>query len=179
MRSFIIAAALIAAPAEAKVTSSAANGFEISESAIVRVTPSEVYRTMVDIAGWWDAAHSYSGNAANLSIDARAGGCWCEKLSDGGAIEHMRIVYAQPGKVLRAQGGLGPLQALGVAGSLTWQIKPAAGGGSEIVQRYVVGGYIPGGAEKLAPAVDQVMAAGFQRLVAKIEGGVPGAAKTR
>lgn len=179
MKQIVIAAALVAAPASGKIVSATAGGFEISETATVKASPAEVYRTMVDIGGWWDGAHSYSGDAKNLSIDARAGGCWCEKLPDGGAIEHMRVVYAQPGKMLRAQGGLGPLQALGVAGSLTWQIKPAAGGGSEVVQRYVVGGYFPDGGDKLAAPVDQVMGAGFQRLIAKIDGGTPGAAKTR
>lgn len=159
-----------AAPVAARVVSTQPHGFEISETATVKAAPADVYKTLVDIASWWDGAHSYSGDAANLSIDARAGGCWCEKLKDGGSIEHMRIVYAQPGKMLRAQGGLGPLQGEGVLGSLTYTIKPAPGGGSEIVQTYVVGGYLRPGAEKLAPAVDAVMGAGFKRLVAKVDG---------
>ncbi len=159
-----------AAPASARVVSTQPHGFEIAESATVKASPEVVYKTLVDIASWWDGNHSYSGTAANISIDARAGGCWCEKLSDGGSIEHMRIVYAHPGKVLRAQGGLGPLQSEGVAGSLTYTIKPAAGGGSEVTQTYVVGGYLRQGADKLAPGVDAVMSAGFKRLVAKVDG---------
>lgn len=176
MKPILIAALLAAAPASAKVVSMTAQGFESTERATVKASPAEVYRTLVDIAGWWDGAHSYSGDAANLSIDARPGGCWCERLADG-AIEHMRIVYAQPGAVLRAQGGLGPLQAEGVTGSLTYTIKPAAGGGSELTQTYVVGGYVRQGAEKLAPAVDGVMGQGFARLVSKLETGSPTAAK--
>ena len=52
---------------------------------------------------------------------------------------------------------LGPLQAEGVTGTLTWSFKPVPAG-TEIVQRYVVGGYVPGGADKYAKAVDQVLA---------------------
>ncbi|MDO9489545.1 MAG: SRPBCC family protein [Sphingomonadaceae bacterium] len=178
MKQFIIAAALVAAPASAEVASATPQGFELVERATVKAPPAEVYRTLVNIASWWDGAHSYSGDAANLSIDARPGGCWCEKLKDGGGIEHMRIVYAQPGAVLRAQGGLGPLQAEGVAGSLTYAIRPVAGG-SEVTQTYVVGGYIRQGAEKLAPLVDAVMGAGFARLVTRVDGGSLPAAKTR
>jgi len=175
MRQVVVALALVAAPVSAKVVSSTPHGFALAETATVSAPPAELYRTLVDIAGWWDGAHSYSGDAANLSIDARPGGCWCETLKSG-AIEHMRIVYVQPGAVLRAQGGLGPLQGEGVAGSLTYTIKPVAGG-SEITQAYVVGGYIRQGAEQLAPAVDAVMAAGFRRLVAKAEGSAAAAAK--
>ncbi len=43
-------------------------------------------------------------------------------------------------------------------------------GGTEIVQTYVVGGYIRGGAEKMAPLVDMVMGqqlAGLQRRLAR------------
>ncbi|MFC3711373.1 SRPBCC family protein [Sphingoaurantiacus capsulatus] len=169
-RTAILLLLAASAPASARVVSTQPHGFEISETAVVKAAPEVVYRTLVDIASWWDGNHSYSGNAANISIDARAGGCWCEKLSDGGSIEHMRIVYAQPGKVLRAQGGLGPLQGEGATGSLTYTIKPAAGGGSEVTQTYVVGGYLRPGAEKLAPGVDAVMSAGFKRLVAKVDG---------
>jgi uncharacterized protein YndB with AHSA1/START domain len=176
----VLLLASLAAPGGARVVSALPHGFEIRESATVKAPPAEVYRAIVDIASWWDGAHSYSGDAANLSIDARAGGCWCEKLPDGGTIEHMRIVYARPGAALRAQGGLGPLQAEGVAGSLSYTITPAPGGGSEIAQTYVVGGHIRQGAEKLAPQVDAVMSAGFRRLVARLETGSPtGAAKTR
>lgn len=179
MRRLILAIAMLAAhPLPAKVVSAGPQGFELTERATVKASPGDVYRNLVDIASWWDGAHSYSGSAANLSIDARAGGCWCEKLDGGGTIEHMRIVYAQPGAVLRAQGGLGPLQGEGAAGSLTYTLRAVADG-TEIVQTYVVGGYVRQGSEKLAPLVDGVMGAAFRRLVARIESGSPAAAKTR
>ncbi len=44
------------------------------------------------------------------------GGCFCELIPDGaGEIEHMRVIYTRPGVTLRLQGGLGPLQEVGVS----------------------------------------------------------------
>jgi hypothetical protein len=79
------------------------------------------------------------------------------------------VIYARPGQQLRIAGALGPLQGEAVVGTLTWSLK-AAGGGTEITQRYVVGGYVAGGADKYAGPVDQVLAqqlASFVRSVAK------------
>ena len=52
-------------------------------------------------------------DAKNLSIDARPGGCFCEKLPNGGGVEHARVVYVAPREVLRLSGALGPLQGVG------------------------------------------------------------------
>lgn len=163
----LIAAAAAASPAAAEVKSAAPAGFAVESRAVVAAAPAEAYAQIVRIDEWWDAAHSYSGNAANLSLQARPGGCFCERLADGGGVEHMRVVSARPGVELRLQGGLGPLQAEAVTGSLSWSLKPA-GGGTEIVQRYVVGGYVEGGADRIAPAVDQVLAGQLMRLQQKL-----------
>jgi hypothetical protein len=64
--------------------------------------------------------------------------------------------------MLRLQGALGPLQAEAVAGTFSWSLK-AVPGGTEITQTYAVAGSIRGGAEKLAPLVDQVLAAQLAR----------------
>lgn len=107
---------------------------------------------------WWNKAHTYSGNAANLRQELRAGGCFCEAVpADGSTIEHGRVVYAQPGKSLRLHAALGPLQQEAVAGALTWSLKPVHGG-TEVTQTYVVAGFVHGGADKLAPVVNKVMA---------------------
>lgn len=147
----------IASPAMAEVKSASPVGFELEAKAVLPVPPDEAYAALTRIGAWWDSAHTYSGRASNLTLDARAGGCFCEGIPDGdGAIEHMRVVYVQPGRTLRLQGGLGPLQAEGVAGTLTWSLRPVAGG-TEVVQTYVVGGYVRGGADRIAPLVDQVL----------------------
>jgi len=68
----------------------------------------------------------------------------------------MTVVDIQPGKSVRLSGALGPLQAEGVDGSLTWTIK-AAEQGVTIIQSYVVGGYFRDGAAKWAPLVDGML----------------------
>ena len=166
-----LAAALVlpglASAAQAEVVSATPAGFEVASKVVVVVPPAEAYAALGRIGEWWNPAHSYSGSGANLSVDLRAGGCFCEKLPGGGGIEHMRVVLAWPGKMLRLSGGLGPLQGEGASGALTWTLKPVDGG-TEIVQSYVVGGYIRAGADKLAPVVDQVMGEQLERLKARL-----------
>ena len=153
-----LAALLATAPAGAEVKSAEAGGFEVEAKAVVAATPAEAYDMLGRIGEWWNKEHTYSGDSANLRLKLKVGGCFCERIPDGGGeIEHMRVIYARPGVTLRLQGGLGPLQELGVAGVLTWSLKPVPGG-TEVVQIYRVGGYVKGGADKLAPIVDMVMA---------------------
>jgi hypothetical protein len=171
-------AAAIATPASAKVVSAVPHGFEVAETATVAATPAQAYAALAQAGRWWNGAHTYSGDAANMRLEPRPGGCLCERMKDDGAIEHMRVVYAQPHHTLRLQGGLGPLQQEGVVGSLSWSIRPVAGG-AEITQRYVVGGYVRSGAEKLAPLVDQVLTEQLTRLKRFLDTGQPAAAKMR
>ena len=168
----------LAAPAAARVVAAVPQGFEVVETVEVAATPAQAYATLAQVGRWWNGEHSYSGDAANMRLEPRPGGCLCERMKDGGAIEHMRVVYAQPNRILRLQGGLGPLQEEGAAGTLTWSIKPA-GSGAEITQRYVVGGYVRSGMEKLAPLVDGVMAEQLTRLKRFLDTGDAGAGKTR
>ena len=154
----ILAVAMLAAPAHAEVKSVTPAGFEVESRAVVAATPPETYAALGRVGEWWNSSHTYSGDAANMSMALQAGGCFCEKVpAGGGSIEHGRVVYAQPGAALRVQGGLGPLQAEAALGTLTWSLKPVAGG-TEVTQTYVVGGYIRGGADKLAAIVDKVLA---------------------
>jgi uncharacterized protein YndB with AHSA1/START domain len=155
------------APAAAAVKSSGPDGFVVEMTATAKAPPGEVYAMLGRPAEWWNPAHSYSGKAANLSLDLRAGGCFCERLTEGGGVEHMRVVLAWPGQMLRLQGGLGPLQGEAVAGSLTWALK-AVPGGTEIVQTYRVAGQVEDGADKLAPIVDKVLAEQLNRLQARL-----------
>lgn len=155
---------LSASPALAEVKSASPAGFDLVSTATVAAPPAEVFAALGEPGRWWSSEHTYSGDAKNMVIEARAGGCFCETVpADGSTIEHGRVVYAQPGKTLRFTGGLGPLQAEAMTGTLTWTLKPVAGG-TEVTQRYVVGGYMAGGADKLAPLVDQVLGEQLARL---------------
>jgi uncharacterized protein YndB with AHSA1/START domain len=118
---------------------------------------------LVNIPMWWDPAHTWSGAARNLSLDARAGGCFCEKLAGGGSVQHARVVFVQPGKLLRLDGALGPLQEMPVTGVLTFALEPD-GPGTRITMTYKVSGDLAARAAKLAPVVDQVLNAQIARL---------------
>ena len=154
---FLALCATLVAPAAAEVKSATPGGFDIENKTTVSATPTEAYAALARVGQWWNSEHTYSGDASNLTVQTKAGACFCEVIPNGGGtIEHARVVYAKPGETLRLQGGLGPLQAEAVVGTLTWQLKPVAGG-TEVTQSYVVGGYVRGGADKLAPIVDKVL----------------------
>ena len=73
------------------------NGFVVKFDVNVNAPAAKVYDALVgQIGSWWDPQHTYSGDAKNLSIDARPGGCFCEKLPNGGGVEHARVIYVAP-----------------------------------------------------------------------------------
>jgi hypothetical protein len=155
--------------ANAEVLNVASTGFEVRETVHVAASSDKAYAALLSPARWWDSNHTFSGNAANLALDARAGGCWCETLPDGGSVEHMRVVYVAPGKVLRLRGALGPFQGLGVEGSMTWSVKSSAAG-TDISLSYLVGGYNKDGFETLSKAADHVLGEQIERLRKFIDG---------
>ncbi len=93
-----------AARASGGVLDVADNGFTLRETVTASAPPDKAYAAMVDVAKWWSSDHTYSGNAANLSIDAKATGCFCEKLPNLGGVRHMTVVYVSPGKAIRFEG---------------------------------------------------------------------------
>src|SRR6516225_6582648 len=162
----------VSGPASAEVKSVMANGFEVASATTVSAPADRVYAALGEVGRWWSPTHTFSRDAANLSIELRAGGCFCERLKDGGTVQHMQVVYAAPGEGLRLRGALGPLQMEGVDGTLAWILK-AAEGGTSVTQSYVVGGYIRGGMEQWAPRVDPVLDEQLQRLKSFVEGNSP------
>jgi len=162
---------LLAAPTYAEVVDADTNGFISRHTLVLAAPPQRAYEVLTQqIHLWWDASHSYGANAQAFSMDARAGGCFCETLPGGGSVEHMRVVNVQPGASLTLRGALGPLQEMGVAGSMQFVFEPHAEG-SLLTYRYSVGGYYPGGLNGLAQPVDQVQLGQLQRLQRFIAGG--------
>lgn len=155
---------LLATPAWAEVVRESDTSFATRHKLTVAAPPEKVWEALVHPERWWDAAHSYSGDAANLSLDLRPGGCWCEKTAKGG-VEHMRVVYIARGDTLRLTGGLGPLQAMPVTAVMTVTLRPD-GAGTELTASYAVAG--PGLAGIAAP-VDSVLAGQWTRLKAAAE----------
>jgi hypothetical protein len=151
----VLAAALYALPAEPAVKSSSPAGFTIENSEIVPVDAATAWRALVeDVDRWWPRDHTWWGAESKLSIEARAGGCFCEIAGERQA-RHMAVVFVDPPLVLRMTGGLGPLQGMGLHGALEWRFEPAEGG-TRITLRYQAGGYTPDDLAKFAPVVDKV-----------------------
>lgn len=169
---WMIPVILIATPATAEVKSVTPAGFEVAKTVTIAATPAQVWKALGDPDAWWNPAHTYSGDAANLTFETTINSCFCEIIpadqGDGGDVQHGRVIYAMPEKALRLSAALGPLQAEGVSGSLTWELKPVTGG-TQLSQSYVVGGYLRMGADKIAPGVDQVMSEQLDRLKAYTE----------
>ena len=178
-------AAALAAPASAEIATSSEAGFVTKHVVDVTAAPAEVWKALIAPSGWWSSEHTYSGDAANLYIDAQGSGCFCELLplpagsAEGarrGSVEHMHIVYAEPGRVLRMTGGLGPLQSEAVHGTLTITLKALPDGGTRLQWFYVVGGYARFKFPEIAVAVDKVLGEQVKRLADKLGAAAPAAA---
>lgn len=189
MKTYLLSAALLAAisnPAHAEVKTVTDTGFNVVHIAEVDAEPDIVWKRLIAPKDYWSKAHSWSGSSAGFYIDAQAGGCFCElfqekgadgKIKTTGSVEHMRVIFAQPGKVLRMQGALGPLQSEAVLGTLTVAIEPLkAGIGTKLSFSYVVGGYMRYKTADIAPAVDKVLGEQFKSLITPLvpkKGGEP------
>jgi carbon monoxide dehydrogenase subunit G len=157
-------AAALPVAAQAEVTEADASGFTAHGTARVAATPHAAWEALIQPARYWNGEHSWSGDAANMTLEPVAGSCFCEALpASGGSVEHARVLYAAPGEMLRLRGSLGPLQAEALTGTLTVTLK-AVDGGTEISWDYVVGGHARFGLEQLAPVVDGVIGEQFGRL---------------
>ena len=75
----------------------------------------------------------------------------------------MRVGYIEPGKHVVLVGSLGPLLYEATTGVMDIQVK-STGSGSQLTLTYKVAGFANGGADKLAPAVDAVLATQMKRL---------------
>lgn len=165
---------LFAAGATPAAAQSAPDGFTVRHEERIAAPPERVYDALVaEIGAWWDPEHTFSGNARNLYLDDRSGGCLCEELPGGGGVEHLRVVYVDPPRQLRLSGALGPLQASAVVGTLTWTLTEADGA-TRLGLTYAVGGYMEGGFEGIAPAVKAVLSGQMGRLRRYVETGEPG-----
>jgi hypothetical protein len=163
MRAALIALAALfatAAPAAAEIVERSENGFTLRFTSATEIVPDEIPATLQDLPLWWDGAHSYTGDAANLSLDLSPGGCWCEKMPDGTGFEHGRTVSVEDGRIL-FHAPFGPLRGKATRADLTvtW---PAVGRAGEPTWVMVVEGP---GLGAMADAVHGVMEAGFYRWV--------------
>jgi len=168
--SFAVLALALATAANAEILDSQANGLTVRETRVIAAPVGKVWEALVQPAAWWSSDHTYSHDARNLSLEPRAGGEWRETLPGGGSARHMVVVYVAPPSTLRLEGALGPLQAMGVIGHLTFTLKDQSGA-TLITETYDAGGHAPDGLDKLATPVDGVLDAQLGRLKSYVETG--------
>jgi hypothetical protein len=164
MRGLLLFSGLIlAAPANAVVVGASSHGFELRHTVDLPVAPAQALAAFGQVGSWWSKDHTYSGDAARLSLHLRPGGCWCERLDGGGGVEHLRVAYYQPGQRVVLTGGLGPLLFEGTSGVMDVQAKKTPAG-SQLVINYRVAGFARGNGTEMALAVDQVLRTQAERL---------------
>ena len=160
-----LCAANLAAPAFAKVEVQKADAFVTRDSVVVKADKRAVWLALISPSKWWNKAHTFSGDSANLTLMPNAGGCFCERIPEKdtssiigleGSVEHMRVILSMPDQALRMHGNLGPLQSEPVNGVLTVTMADAEGG-TRIVFEYAVGGFMRFDVPVIAKAVDGVI----------------------
>lgn len=161
----LLGAHLGGSPATAEVKSASPAGFLIENVEVAPVETATAWSALVnDVDRWWPKDHAWWGEESTLSIEPRAGGCFCEIAGERQA-RHLTVTVADPPTLLRLTGGLGPLQGMGLHGALEWRLEPVEEG-TRISMRYQAGGYSPDDLSRLAPIVDRVQAAMLGSLAA-------------
>ena len=149
------------------VVGSSAGGFTLREEVEFSGTPSSAWKHLIDVGSWWNPQHTYSGHSSNLTLTLQPGGCWCEKLDNGGFARHLEVVLVIPEQKLRLTGGLGPLQGMGATGALTFTLRSASSTTTTVIAEYTVVGYSPEGLASIAAGVDEVLGEQLQRFAGK------------
>lgn len=156
--------ATFTASANADVIAASSGHYTLRHEAVSPLAPDAIWNRLVHPETWWSPAHSYSGDAANLSLDLRAGGLWKEEWN-GGAVAHGTVLYINPGEQLRLSAPFGPLQSMAVNVVWTITVLPE-GSGSRVIFDEVANGSDASNLDKIAGAVDGVKAEAIARLVA-------------
>ena len=161
----LLAAAL---PVQAEVLASAPAGFTVRESFQSAAPPAKIWATLLAPSRWWDDAHTWSGKAANMTFEPKAGGCWCETLPNGGSVRHMTVDFLDPERTLRLRGELGPLGSMAVTGVMGVTIV-TSDVGNTVTLTYQVSGFVPLELQSVAGDVDAVLTDQMARLKAVAE----------
>ncbi len=153
----VVALGVLAAhQARAEVKHASPSGFTIENVRVVPVDGSTAFKALVeDVNRWWPRDHTWWGSEGALSIEPRAGGCFCERAGAREAL-HMLVTFVDPGHTLRMTGGLGPLQGMGLHGALEFRFTPAGPAATTITLTYKVGGYASEDLGAFATVVDRV-----------------------
>lgn len=160
--------ALCVAPAgRAEIIERSADHFVLRYAVAMDAPAADVWSGVGDLALWWNPAHTYGGDTANLTFAPVPGGCFCEKMKDGTIFEHGVIREVDPETGVLIDAALGPLK--GKTTMARWAFG-WTGSGGDVVMSYVVRGP---GLGAFADAVNGVMQDQYSRLIHYIDYGEP------
>jgi hypothetical protein len=151
-----------------------ADAYTIEFDQTIGAPPARVYAALGEIDHWWNGEHTWSGDAANLTLGLQAGSCFCERWSRG-SVEHGRVIMALSDQILRLDAPLGPLQGRALKAILTFSLKPV-GAGTELKMSYVVNGASLSNLSASASGVDEVLGEQLRRFASYVETGRASAA---
>ena len=166
--SALAVAALLPGLAGAEIKQASPDGVIFEHRFELSAASADAWAVLVHPERYWPNDHTWSGNAANMSLKPEAGGCFCEHW-DGGSAEHGRVVMAMPGKLLRFRGSLGPFQEMAVTGIMTVTLTATATGTTAVVT-YRISGDASHKLDAFASVVDGVVRqqfAGFAALASQ------------
>lgn len=149
----------------AEVIEASEEHFVLVHEEVSPLAPDALWDRLMEPALWWDPNHTYSGDAANLSMEDTAGSYWREDW-DTGSVIHGQVLLVKEGEELILSAAFGPL--ISTAADCRWTIRLEAteNGGTLIKSSHTVAGAPGTGLEDLADPVDFVMGNGIKRLAA-------------
>lgn len=108
-RTVPLAIVLLLGNVSAEVVDAEQGGFTTVNAVTIDASRDTVWRAAINVGQWWSSAHTISGDASRLSINATPQGCFCESFGEGTGVVHLTVTMVNPGVILRLTGGLGPL----------------------------------------------------------------------
>lgn len=148
----------------AELLVSRSDGFIIEQQRTLLATKTAVFdRMTAGLSSWWDADHSFSGDAGNLRLDRD---CLCEAWGDS-LVRHLDVKSWLQGDKVIMQGGLGPLKELGLHGTMIWSVAASSERETVVHWKYFVAGVSDADLLALAPVVDAVLGGQMDRLAAR------------
>ena len=161
-KALLIAMLALGAPAGAEVIAASPQHYTLKHEASSALPADEMWDRLLAPETWWSSDHTWSGDAANLSLDAQAGGLWREDW-EGGSVAHGKVLSVINGKSITLDAPFGPLQSMAVDVVWTISITPE-GDGSKVTFDEVANGSAASALDAVAPAVDGVKAEALRRL---------------
>ena len=153
---------LVSGNVSAEIVEASATHYVLRHEATSTLSADALWDRLVDPASWWHPEHTYSGNAANLSLDLKPGGLGSETW-EGGAVSHGTVLLVVDGSTLQLNAPFGPLLAAGAHTIWTITVTPSDSG-STVVFDEVSSGPPSAALDKLAAAVDYVKSEAIARL---------------